>query len=232
MGVEGFVLPGVDQAGWEPLMRLCSREKGLYAAPGLHPLYLALHRPHHLDMLKQLASCNDIVAIGEIGLDFFHPESDKDAQMELFEHQLAIAKQFKLPLLLHVRKAHDQVLSTLRRKNFPHGGIVHAFSGSLQQAKQYIELGFGIGVCGNITYDRARRLRRIVTELDRNWLVLETDAPDLPLASHRGEANLPEYLPEILDCLAQLRSEGKKELARITTSNVHRLLNIGKASIQ
>ena len=160
-----MILPGVDRDGWERMMSLCRREEGLFAAPGLHPMYLAHHRPEHLEELEALAAGGQIVAIGEIGLDYHVPDLDRTVQQQLFEQQLRIASAAGLPVLLHVRKAHDQVLATLRRKQFPHGGIVHAFNGSLQQADQFIDLGFVISVCGTITYDRARRIRKIAAEL-------------------------------------------------------------------
>lgn len=230
VGVHGFVLPGVDRDGWRELLRLCRERSNVYPAPGLHPLYIERHTPEHLDELEELARNEALTAIGEIGLDFFHPKNNRPAQIELFERQLQIAKRAHLPLLLHVRKAHDQVLSLLRKRHFPCGGIVHAFSGSLQQAHQYIDRGFGIGVCGNISYDRARKIRNIVTELDRDWLVLETDSPDLPLASHRGEPNRPEYLPEVLQCLADLRGEDPELLGSVTSANTRRLLKLDAGS--
>ncbi len=223
-GVSKLILPGVDQDGWDRIMTLCHREEGLYAAPGLHPLYLAHHRPHHLEELKALAEGGRVVAIGEIGLDYHVPGLDRVVQQQLFEQQLNIAATAGLPILLHVRKAHDQVLATLRRKRFRHGGIVHAFNGSLQQAGQFINLGFVISVCGTITYNRARRIRKIAAELPPEALVVETDAPDIPLAGHRGEDNLPEYLPEVLAALATLRGESVELVAQYTTANAKRVL--------
>ncbi|MBU1566908.1 MAG: TatD family hydrolase [Proteobacteria bacterium] len=225
-GVSKMILPGVDRNGWDRIMTLCHQEEGLYAAPGLHPLYLAQHRPHHLEELSALASSGKIVAIGEIGLDYHVPDLDRTIQQQLFEQQLQIAATAGLPAILHVRKAHDQVLATLRRKRFPHGGIVHAFNGSLQQAGQFIGLGFVISVCGTITYDRARRIRKIAAQLPSETLVVETDAPDIPLAGHRGEDNLPEHLPEVLAALATLRGERVELVAEYTTSNAKRVLHL------
>jgi TatD DNase family protein len=225
-GVQRMVLPGVDQAGWDRMLELCRARQGLYPAPGLHPMYLSLHRSGHLEDLEKLTRTADLVAIGEIGLDYYIEGSDRAAQQELFERQLEIASRARLPILLHVRKAHDQIMKTLRAKRFSHGGIVHAFSGSAEQARQYIKLGFGIGLCGTLTYDRARRIRAIAVELPQEAIVLETDAPDIPLANHRGENNLPEFLPEILGTLAELRNEPSAETARYTTANAERLLGL------
>ena len=225
-GVQTMIMPGVDRDGWERIMTLCRQETGLFAAPGLHPMYLSLHRPQYLGELEALVQDARVVAIGEIGLDYHVEGLDRNVQQQLFEEQLVIAATAGLPVLLHVRKAHDQVLATLRRKRFPHGGIVHAFNGSLQQARQFIDLGFVISVCGTITYDRARRVRKIATELPAATLVVETDSPDIPLASHRGEDNLPEYLPEVVAALASLRGEQPEITAQYTTANARRVLHL------
>lgn len=228
-GVGKIILPGVTQGGWGRLMDLCSRELGVFGAPGLHPLYLAHHQPHHLEVLEELVTGSGTdgpVAIGEIGLDYYVKCVDRAAQQQLFEQQLKIAVTAGLPVLLHVRKAHDQVLATLRRKHFPHGGIVHAFNGSYQQACHYIKLGFGIGICGTITYDRARRIRQVALQLPNESLVLETDAPDIPPANHKGQSNHPKYLLEILDALAALRREPREATARYTSANAKRILGL------
>jgi TatD DNase family protein len=231
-GVGKIILPGVTQAGWQRLMDLCDKEQSLFGAPGLHPLYLAHHNSQHLEELAELTTrsrpgkSGRLVAIGEIGLDYYVDSVDRTAQQLLFEQQLNIADTAHLPILLHVRKAHDQVLATLRRKHFAHGGIVHAFNGSFQQACHYIKLGFGIGICGTITYDRARRIRKVASELPRESLVLETDAPDIPPASHWGESNHPAYLPEILDALAILRGEPGEVTANYTSTNAKRILGL------
>lgn len=228
-GVGKIILPGVIRSGWGRLMELCRHEQGVFGAPGLHPLYLSHHHPYHLEELEALMTGDGSwgpVAIGEIGLDYYDKSVDRPAQQQLFEQQLDIAATAQLPVLLHVRKAHDQVQATLRRKNFSHGGIVHAFSGSFQQACHYVKLGFGIGICGTITYDRARRIRKIAAQLPEECLVLETDAPDIPLAGHRGENNHPQYLPEVLDMLAALRRESREKTANYTSANAQRILGL------
>jgi len=231
-GVGRMILPGVTQAGWGRMLKLCNEVQGLFAAPGLHPLYLSHHHPQHLEELQVLTARIKAgetvgpVAIGEIGLDYYVKSADRTAQQQLFEHQLKIAAAGRLPVLLHVRKAHDQVLATLRRKHFPHGGIVHAFNGSYQQACHYIKLGFGIGICGTITFDRARRIRKVASQLPQEALVLETDAPDIPPANHKGEQNHPRYLPEVLEALATLRGETKEATASYTSANAKRILSL------
>lgn len=225
-GVTDMVLAGVQRTGWDRLLELSRTCKVLHAAPGLHPMYLACHSTGDLDKLELLAATRKIVAIGEIGLDYHVRDTDRAGQQQLFESQLDIAHSFGLPVLLHVRKAHDQVLATLRRKRFSGGGIVHAFSGSYQQATHYIQLGFMIGVCGTITYDRSRKIRRVASELPLDSLVLETDSPDIPPSKYWGERNLPQYLSEILIHLTQIRSEDTICIAEQTSRNVRTVLSL------
>lgn len=225
-GVVAQLLPGVCRTGWQRLLGLCSAEADLHPAIGLHPLYLQHHEEKDLELLRNHALAGKLKAIGEIGLDFFHRDADRPAQQELFESQLAIAAESGLPVLLHVRKAHDQVQAAIRRCGFSCGGIVHAFSGSLQQAENYLKMGFFISICGTISYDRATRIRNIAAGLPLQALVLETDSPDLPPVAHHGQRNMPEYLPEILFSLAELRTESVERIAEQTTINASRLLGL------
>jgi TatD DNase family protein len=225
-GVVAQILPGVC-LDWLPnLLSMCHREHDLFAAPGLHPLYLNMHTASHLKELHEYIESGDVVALGEIGLDYFHKNANRQAQQQLFEAQLHLAREFGLPILLHVRKAHDQVQAAIRRKHFSKGGIVHAFSGSRQQAEQYIKLGFKIAVGGTITYDRATKIRAVARALPLESIVLETDSPDIPPAQHHNERNSPEYLPLILDALAVIRPEPKSVLARATTENAISILQL------
>ncbi|AGF77215.1 hydrolase, TatD family [Desulfocapsa sulfexigens DSM 10523] len=225
-GVVAQVLPGVTRSGWNRILQLSDEEQDLFPAIGLHPMYLSDHGRDDLQLLQQRASAGDLVAIGEIGLDYFVKDCNRSAQQELFEAQLAIASKAALPVLLHVRKAHDQVQATLRRLHFTEGGIVHAFSGSLQQAEHYIKLGFLVSICGTITYDRATRIRSVAAALPLNSLVLETDSPDIPPASHHGERNSPEYLTEVALSLARLRDVPVSHIAEKTSNTVRALLSL------
>jgi TatD DNase family protein len=214
-----MVIPAVDAAGWPALLALCRREAGLYAALGLHPIYVGSHRDEALAELRRLVASERPVAIGEIGLDYFVEGLDRARQQWFFEQQLQIADEFCLPVLLHVRKAHDPVLMTLKRMKFSHGGIAHAFSGSPQQAEQYLALGFKLGFGGMLTYERSTRIRALARELPLEALVLETDAPDMSPALHHDERNSPEYLPEVLQALAMLRGVDAQQLASQLLAN-------------
>lgn len=224
-GVSRLVIPGIDTAGWQRLVDLCREEPGLYPALGLHPVYLEQHRSEDIDALDEWVTKHQPIAIGEIGLDFYIKELDRERQQQLFEAQLVIARKANLPVLLHVRKAHDQVLATLRRLKI-RSGIAHAFSGSLQQAEQYIELGFKLGFGGMLTYERSSKLRRLAKTLPLSAIVLETDAPDMSPAAHHGERNSPEYLPEVLATLAEIRGESPETVAEMTTANANELFGL------
>ena len=225
-GVVAQVLPGVIRSGWNRILQLSDTESDLYPAIGLHPMYLSHHGKNDLTALQEEVNTGSLVAIGEIGLDYFIKDVSRLAQQELFEAQVKIAKKAGLPVLLHVRKAHDQVQSTLRRLNFGGGGIVHAFSGSFQQADHYIKLGFMISICGTITYDRATKIRSVAAALPLTSLVLETDSPDIPPASHHKERNSPEYLYEIAHALSELRDVPIETVARQTSENARKCLGL------
>lgn len=229
VGVEAIVVPGVTAAHWGRLLQLCAGDyEGvrLHPALGLHPCFMAEHQSRDLEWLQQLVveHRETLVAIGEIGLDFQHADADRQAQLALLTEQLRLARTAQLPVLLHVRKAHDQVLKLLRRFQLPRGGIVHAFSGSEQQAQQYAQLGFKLGFGGAISYPRATRLQHLAQTLPLEWLVLETDAPDMPLSDWRGEPNRPQRVAEVARIIADLRQLPVKQVAQTTRATARRLL--------
>ena len=224
-GVAAIIVPGVEAASWPRLLDLCRHTPCLHPAPGLHPLLTAQHGDDALDRLERLLAEQPVVAIGEIGLDFYPDGVDRERQIALFEAQLAIARDADLPVLLHVRKAHDEVLKRLRRAGL-RGGIAHAFNGSLQQAQQYIELGFLLGFGGAATFPQARRLRHLLCQLPSEALALESDAPDMPPAWLHGARNSPAELPRLCTELAALRGEPAARLAAASSDNVSRLLGI------
>ena len=160
--------------------------------------------------------------MGECGLDYFVEGLDPERQRHFFQGQLELARDFDLPLVLHARRAVDEVILRLRRTGGLRG-VVHSWSGSEEQARQLFELGFHLGIGGPVTFERARRLRRTVASMPIEFLLLETDAPDQPGAGHRGERNEPAYLPEVLAVVAELRGESPEAIAAATTANAQRL---------
>ena len=224
-GVTAIVVPAIHSAGWAGQWQLCQTASGLYPAFGLHPMFLQQHTAADLTALQAWLEQHPPVAIGEIGLDYAVEGLDRAAQQTLFEAQLAIARDACLPVILHVRKSHDQVLATLKRVRVK-GGICHAFNGSLQQASLYHDLGFRFGFGGMLTFERSTKLRALAKALAADTIVLETDAPDMTVVQHRGERNSPEYLPYCLAALAEVRGESEEELARITTANAREVLHL------
>jgi TatD DNase family protein len=224
-GVEAQVLPAVSRASWPKLKAVAASDSRLHPAYGLHPMLLAEHTPSDLEALALWVERERPVAVGECGLDLFVTDLDPDAQWTCFTGQLALAREYDLPVIIHARRAVDLVTKALRR--YPGvSGVVHSFSGSLQQARQLIDLGFKLGFGGPVTYPRARRLRQLVTELPLESIVLETDAPDQPGAGHRGERNEPAFLPEIAAEIATLRDMDPAHLAEATTINARQLFRL------
>lgn len=221
-GVVAQVIPAVDETSWARIETLCNNHRQLYPAYGLHPMYESRHRPTHLQALPARLANPRTVAVGEIGLDFFTDDVDAESQRHYFIEQLKLAREFDLPVIVHARRALEEVTLTLRRIGGLRG-VVHSFSGSEEQARQLWQLGFCIGLGGPLTYPRAQRLHRIVATMPIEFLLLESDAPDQPGATHRGERNEPAHIVEVLRSVAELRGEPEATIAAATTANARRL---------
>ncbi|HMW77169.1 MAG TPA: TatD family hydrolase, partial [Rhodocyclaceae bacterium] len=180
-GVAEIVVPGVSAADFARLRDCCRAYAGCHPAYGLHPLYVREAAPEDLDVLRDWLVSEHPVAVGEIGLDCYLPDLDLPRQEFFFVQQLKLAREFSLPVILHVRRAVDHVLKHLRRIEVP-GGIAHAFNGSRQQAETFLALGFKLGFGGSMTYAGSTRIRTLAATLPLDAIVLETDAPDIPPA--------------------------------------------------
>lgn len=225
LGVKRMVVPGVRAAGWSGLLSM--QEPNVAVALGLHPLFLAHHQEQDLTLLAQLLQTYpNVCAVGEIGLDLWHKDADLTRQSHFFEAQLHLAQTFDKPVLLHVRKAYDVVLKQLRRMKLAKAGIVHAFSGSLQQAEQYLGLGYKLGIGGAVTYPRAQKLRRLLTQLPHDSWVLETDAPDMAPVFATDKLNSPLYLPQIAQIQADIIGLEMDEWIAQTTITSQKLLGL------
>lgn len=225
VGVQRHVVPAIDAAGWPRLREVCTAHKSLFPAYGLHPVFLDAHDDRDLDALRGWLTREQPVAVGECGLDFFVDGLDRERQQHLFDTQLRLAREFDLPVIVHARRAVDAVIASVRRIGGLRG-VVHSFSGSMQQAEMLARQGFLLGLGGPVTYERAHRLRRLAAEMPLEWLLLETDAPDQPDCRHRGERNEGSRLPFVADTIAALRSESLDRIATITTSNAERLFRL------
>lgn len=223
LGVERMVVLGVERGNWQRIWDGVKADPRLYAALGLHPVYLDQHLPEHLlqlrEWLTRLAGDPQLCAVGEFGLDYYLPELDRERQQALFEAQLQLAADFGLPALLHVRRSHAPVTAALKRFRLKRGGIIHAFSGSREEAREYLKLGFKLGLGGAATWPQALRLRKVIAELPLDAVVLETDAPDMAPAMYPGQRNSPLHLPDICAALAQIMGCTPRALADASTRN-------------
>lgn len=226
LGVSQIVIPAVEVANFATVAALAQRNANCCYALGIHPIYVPQAEESDLAALREAvaAAMNDarFVAIGEIGLDYFVPalcsEPMRAKQEHFYSEQLKIARDFGLPVLLHVRRSQDQILKYLRRIEVP-GGIAHAFNGSEQQARTFIGLNFKLGFGGAMTFTRALQIRRLAATLPAEALVLETDAPDISPAWVHPSRNSPTELPRIGEALAELRAASIEDIATITSRN-------------
>ena len=226
-GVGAIVVPGVFRREWDDAQALADRHEDVYFALGIHPLYVDGSPDEDLAALRErILAVRDhprLVGLGEIGLDFFVPGLDLVRQQRFFEAQLALAREFALPVILHTRRSVDAVTKQLRRYR-PPSGIAHAFTGSPQQAEHLIRLEMALGFGGTMTFGRARNIRRLAESLPADSLVLETDAPDMsPAWVHPGR-NQPAELPRIATVLAELRNQSLDDIVAATARNARRVL--------
>ena len=217
-GVKRIVIPAVTVDGLNRLKTCVDRYPGCFAAYGIHPLFVMSAKESEIATLAHWLATENPIAVGEIGLDHFVGDVDHARQEWFFIEQLKLAKEFDLPVILHVRRAIDPILKQLRRFKLK-GGIAHAFNGSRQQADELIKLGFKLGFGGAMTYPGSSRIRQLAASLPLESLVLETDAPDIPPAWLNRGRNSPAELPRIATQLAELRGLSLAEISAATTAN-------------
>ncbi|MEM9101841.1 MAG: TatD family hydrolase [Pseudomonadota bacterium] len=232
VGVEYFVVPGVSADTWQRLEKFHQDfEANSCVGFGLHPYFTHQHRQKHLGNLEKKLKQTCAKFVGEIGLDFFDKTWPKQEQLNFFSEQVAIAKSLRLPVILHIRKAFDEVLAVLSEHAFTEGGIVHAFNGSQQQAKKLIARGFVLGFGGMLTHPQSRKLREKAKFLSLSDIVLETDSPDMATYHNRGKRNEPYFIQEVAATLSQLKDVELDEIAHITTSTSIKVLRLKTGEI-
>lgn len=222
-GVTRIVVPGVTVDGFTAQKTVVARYPECVAAYGIHPLYVDRVQDGDLTTLRTWLADEQPVAVGEIGMDLYVPGLDTARQKAIFTAQLKLARDFDLPVILHVRRAIDPILAELRRLRV-RGGIAHAFNGSRQQADVFIGLGFALGFGGAMTYSGSTRIRALAASLPLEHIVLETDAPDIPPAWLNRGRNAPAELSRIADTLAELRGCDRQEVLATTAAAARRVL--------
>lgn len=226
-GVQALLVPAIYSRDWPQLLQLCQQPR-MVAAVGIHPWACAEESLNALEALAEMLHQGHakIKAVGETGLDYSLPEQTWPKQEMFFRRQIALATEFKLPLILHHRHSQLAILSELKRQNFQQGGILHAFSGSTEQGQAFVKLGFKLGIGGTITYARSQKTRKAVAHLPLSSFVLETDAPAMPLAGFQGQPNTPAQLKLVFDAFCQLRSETPAQIAAALWQNSTQVLQL------
>jgi TatD DNase family protein len=199
--VTRMVIPATTANRWEKVKQVCDGHDGLYPAYGLHPMFIEQHQVNHLRELDEWLEREQPIAVGECGIDFYDSRVDEKWQLQLFREQLQLANNHRL-------------------------GVVHSFSGSQQQAQQLHDIGFKLGIAATLSFERAQKLRKIVAVMPDDALLIESDAPDQPGASHRGQLNEPAFIVEHLQTMAELRNCTVEELAATLNRNAESLFNI------
>ncbi|RYZ93973.1 MAG: TatD family deoxyribonuclease [Moraxellaceae bacterium] len=241
-GVQALLLIGFVAKRFDALVRVqqqlnqhSTTTPKVLLAPGLHPFYIQQHQPDDLHQLEQFINTHPSIAIGEIGLDTFTAEMKQPdvfaRQQAFFSAQLELARQFNLPVLLHIRRAHADTLAILKKHRFSHGGIAHAFGGGIEEAKALIKLGFKLGITGQVTNPNAKRLHQVIREVGAAHLVIETDCPDMTplccqLSTEHRTRNTPANLPFVLDGLSQILNVDREKLAEQLWQNSLESLNL------
>ena len=229
VGISDIIIPGTERRYWARINRLCTGNDTFHACYGLHPYWSKDHSEQDIEALNQYIQDHRPVAVGECGLDFrsqmISEPADKDTQLFFFEAQLEVAVQHDLPVVIHSVRATETVIKIIKKFNKLRG-MIHSFSGSLEQANQLIELGFYISLSGGVTYDRANKLRKVAAHIPLSSLLLETDAPDQPDQNNSGKRNEPSFLINTLDTIDDLREESRQRITEQTTANAKALFGL------
>ena len=232
-GVAEMVVVGIDGTGSREAVALAARQEGVYAAVGFHPHEAKLVDGEALRLVRELAAAPGVVALGEVGLDFYRDLSPREAQARAFREQLELAAELGLPVIIHSREAAAETYVVLRDWLASAGpsldkpvGVLHCFSGDPAAAQRYVEMGFMISVAGNVTYPNAMRLQSVAAALPLEHLIVETDCPFLAPQSHRGGRCEPSYLTETVDKIAALRNVSHQAVAAATRENARRLYRL------
>ncbi|WP_440055165.1 TatD family hydrolase [Pseudoalteromonas sp. T1lg65] len=225
-GVEHFVVPGVTFKQSQALLGFAKSHSSCSIAAGLHPYFIEQHEQQHIARLATLIKDNPsrFCAIGECGIDATCGQLTW--QIELFKAHVELSNQFALPLIVHHRKSHHLIAQVFKQVRPKFGGVIHAFSGSFQQAQYYIELGFKLGVGGTITYPRGAKTAEVFSQLPLDSLVLETDAPSMPVFGYQGKPNTPAHIATIFEVLCDNRIESKEEIEQVIFATTINLFNL------
>ena len=225
-GLTAIITVGTTLCDAEKAVALAHRHRLVYAAVGIHPHEAAGIDGGTYEALRQLARQEKVVAIGEIGLDFFYNHAPREVQLRRFGEQLDLAGSLDLPVIVHDREAHAETLAMLEARRGRLQGVLHCFSGDAAMARRCLALGFYLSVAGPVTFPKAAQLREVAREVPPERLLIETDCPYLAPQRYRGKRNEPAYVRETAAALAELRGVPAEELEAVTAANARRLFGI------
>ena len=228
VGVDIFLVVGCDLEMSIKAVEAASKYKGCYAAVGIHPSDSKFAKEGDLDEIEKLLNNNKVIAIGEIGLDYYwdKEESVKQHQKEYFIKQIDLANRYNLPISIHCRDAYEDCLNILKAHPVKCGGVMHCYGGSKEMMPEFIKLGFYIGIGGTVTFKNAVKIKEVAASVPSDRYLLETDAPYLAPTPHRGEENQSMYIPLIRDQIAQLRNVDPKQVELETNNNFKTLFRL------
>lgn len=224
-GVQNIIIPGVDVASSEQAIALAEQHDGLYAAVGVHPESLKDLPPGELDRVKELARHPKVVAIGEIGLDYYWDVAPRPFQQEIFRKQIQIARETGLPIIIHNRDATEDTVQIIEEDCKDVIGVMHCFTGSFETAQRCIKQGFYISFGGPVTFKNAANVRDVAVHIPDEALLIETDSPYLAPHPNRGKRNEPAHVALVADKLAEIRGQTIEDLSRMTRANALRLFS-------
>ncbi len=222
-GVTRFIVNGCDMKSNKESLDLAHKYEEVYAAIGFHPTELNDFKDEYFDWLEEHINDNKVVAIGEIGLDYHYDDTDKEKEIYVFRKQLDIAKKYNKPIIVHTRDAIGDIFQILKEYNLR--GSIHSYSGSVEMAREFIRLGYMIGIGGVITFKNAKNIKEVVKNIDLEYILLETDSPYLTPEPYRGTPNSPKYIPYIAKAISDIKDVNINDIRRTTTGNAERLFD-------
>ncbi len=221
--VNRIIVNGCDINSNKEVLELVNKYDVIYGAIGFHPTELDDFKDEYFEFLENNISNPKIVAIGEIGLDYYYDNTDKDKQKEIFKRQLDIANKYNKPIIVHSRNSIQDTYNILKEYNL--FGSIHCFSGSVEMAREFIKIGYKLGIGGIITYKNAKNIREVVKNIDLSHILLETDSPYLTPVPYRGKSNSPEYIPLIANTIADIKNISINDVSEVTTANAEEIFD-------
>lgn len=221
--VTRFIINGCDMESNKEALELAHKYKEVYAAIGFHPTELDDFKEEYFNWVEEHINDNKVVAIGEIGLDYHYDNNDRDKEIYVFKKQLDIAKKYNKPIIVHTRDAIGDTYNVL--KKYKLRGSIHSYSGSVEMAKEFIKLGYMIGIGGVVTFKNAKNIKEVVKNIPLEYILLETDSPYLTPEPFRGAKNTPKNIPIIAKCISEIKGMEDIDIMKVTTENAERLFD-------